>query len=154
MVSLWCFMYLLLSTYTMNLDISHLILLHCWSKKDKAYNSITHSMKLQSSFHICKNLNSSFQWHPKSEDVVCNKLEKHKLTLLSMSRSRRSFTVQPAPLRRIAPHPNNPNICKSGSSPGIAAIAIDLGSKGGMSFSRKNVQCVCLHYFQLTILST
>lgn len=47
-------------------------------------------------------------------------------TLTSISRSRRSFTVQPAPRRSTAPHPNNANIFKFGISPGIAAIVIDL----------------------------
>lgn len=43
-----------------------------------------------------------------------------------MSRSRRSFTVQPAPLKSTAPQPNNVNNFMSGKCPGVAAMVIDL----------------------------
>ena len=43
-----------------------------------------------------------------------------------MSRSSRSLTVQPAPLKSKAPTPNNDNILKSGRFPDGAAKAMDL----------------------------
>ena len=43
-----------------------------------------------------------------------------------MSRSMRSFTVHPAPLRSKDPQPNNNIILKSGKCPGIVAKLIDL----------------------------
>ena len=43
-----------------------------------------------------------------------------------MSRSMRSFTVHPAPLRSKDPQPNSNIILKSGKCPGIAAKLIDL----------------------------
>ena len=66
--------------------------------------------------------------------------KENKITLLSMSRSRRSFTVQPAPLRRTAPHPKSASIFKSGNSPGVAAIVIDLWSKGLIDYSTQRVK--------------
>lgn len=46
-------------------------------------------------------------------------------TFWSMSRSRRSFTVQPDPRKSKAPSPNNDNILTSGRFPGGAAKAMD-----------------------------
>lgn len=46
-------------------------------------------------------------------------------TLLSRSRSHKSLTVQPAPLRRIAPVPNKASSTGSGRLPEGAASAID-----------------------------
>ena len=47
-----------------------------------------------------------------------------RCTLLSKSRSHRSFTVQPAPRSRMAPAPNRASILKSGRLPGGAARAM------------------------------
>lgn len=52
--------------------------------------------------------------------------ERSVMTFVSISRSRRSFMVHPAPLKSKAPHPNRVNILKSGSWPGGAAKVIDL----------------------------
>lgn len=52
--------------------------------------------------------------------------ERSVLTFVSISRSRRSFMVHPAPLKSKAPHPNRVSILKSGSWPGDAAKVIDL----------------------------
>lgn len=49
-----------------------------------------------------------------------------KFTIKSISRSRRSLIVQPAPLKSNAPQPNSANILKSGRCPGAAAKVIDL----------------------------
>lgn len=51
-----------------------------------------------------------------------------------MSRSRRSFTVQPAPLRSTAPQPNKASILMSGRFPGVAARVIDLDVVAVKSF--------------------
>lgn len=48
------------------------------------------------------------------------------ITLVSISRSRRSLTVHPAPRKSKAPQPNSVIIFKSGRLPGGAAKAIDL----------------------------
>jgi hypothetical protein len=79
-----------------------------------------------------------FQW--KVQGIIrTQKKERNRITLLSMSRSRRSFTVQPAPLRRMAPHPKSASILKSGNCPGIAAMVIDLRGKGlSLSFNTED----------------
>ena len=54
------------------------------------------------------------------------KIASYDTTFVSMSRSMRSFTVHPAPLRSKDPQPNSNIILKSGKCPGIAAKLIDL----------------------------
>lgn len=58
------------------------------------------------------------------------KTEKHihwnMLTITSMSLSRRSLIVHPAPLNSKAPEPKSINILRSGRLPGFAASVIDL----------------------------
>ena len=48
-----------------------------------------------------------------------------RATCASRSLSQRSFTVQPAPLSRIAPVPNSASMCRSGRLPAGAASAMD-----------------------------
>ena len=53
-------------------------------------------------------------------------MEKKYITFVSISLSRRSLTVHPAPRKRNAPQPNKANIFISGRFPGDAAKVIDL----------------------------
>ena len=57
---------------------------------------------------------------------ILDESEEEEFTIVSISRSRRSLMVHPAPRRSKAPHPNNVIILISGRCPGLAAKLIDL----------------------------
>ena len=64
--------------------------------------------------------------HFESKKKKQKRKKERKVTFLSMSRSRRSFTVQAAPLKIVVPNPKSASIFMSGSSALFAANAIDL----------------------------